>query len=128
MLIAVFGLPTLSHEDDATRGVRTATETHSILSKAKIETHIGIATGTAFCGRVGSENRCEYSVVGDTVNLSARLMGAAAKQGEAILCDTATTTAASQSRVRLLFKPKEPIKLKGKEKPVNTLLLCFLFG
>lgn len=42
---------------------------------------IGITTGNAFCGSVGSAKRQEYAMVGDIVNLSARLMGVAEKQG-----------------------------------------------
>jgi class 3 adenylate cyclase len=82
VLIAVFGMPTLSHEDDASRGVKAAMEMHQSLKKKSIlimeivflrllsndiETYIGVTTGTAFCGSVGSASRCEYSVVGDAV-------------------------------------------------------------
>jgi class 3 adenylate cyclase len=42
---------------------------------------IGITTGRAFCGAVGSESRREYAMVGDIVNLSARLMGKAKALG-----------------------------------------------
>ncbi len=53
--------------------------------------------------------------MGDAVNLSARLMGSAQKVGEAILCDNATTAAASTSRMRQRFKTLTPIHVKGKE-------------
>ena len=49
-----------------------------------ITVHIGITIGTAFCGCVGAPNRCEYSVMGPSVNLAARLMQYAGRScGEA---------------------------------------------
>ena len=59
---------------------------------------IGVTTGTAFCGEIGSDARREYTVMGDTVNLAARLMQAS---GGGILCDEATASRASPA-TRLL--------------------------
>lgn len=78
--IVAFGLPFSTHEDDPLRGVLTA-----IVIKKNLEAQlgmrcsIGVTTGDAYCGVVGNENRCEYAIVGDCVNLSARLMGHATK-------------------------------------------------
>ncbi len=48
---------------------------------------IGIASGRVCCGFVGQQGlRCEYSLVGDTVNLAARLAGRAQKTGEGVVC------------------------------------------
>lgn len=46
---------------------------------------IGVATGRVWCGTVGCDLRKEYTAMGDTVNLSARLMGKA--QSNEINCD-----------------------------------------
>lgn len=139
-LIAVFGLPPLTHEND----VRTLplppgdaprpcahTHTHTQCSRAilcalaicssledlKLTASVGITTGVAFCGVVGSTTRKEYSVLGDTVNLSARLMSHACKHGGGVYCDSATRKGAGGA---LQFQDLVHIKVKGKSNPVAT--------
>lgn len=74
-LIVVFGLPPMCHQDDAARAILTAFLLVKELKKLACPVSIGIATGTVFAGVVGtSGSRREYSVLGDEVNLSARLM------------------------------------------------------
>jgi class 3 adenylate cyclase len=90
VLIAAFGVPPLSHEDDPVRGIKVALDIHSKLKGMGTQNAIGVTTGNAFCGSVGSRKRQEYAMVGDIVNLSARLMGVAEKQSADILCDEAT--------------------------------------
>lgn len=112
VLIAVFGLPPLAHEDDAARGVQAALAVQQSLWSLGIRNAIGVTTGRAFCGIVGNEKRREYTILGDTVNLAARLMQAARND---ILCDT-TTYQSAQSR--LVFNELDPIKVKGKSDPI----------
>lgn len=111
-LVAVLGLPPLSHEDDAARGVRAALAMQEELRKLNLRSSIGVATGLTFCGSVGSTIRREYTVMGDTVNLAARLMQAAS---EDILCDDVTAKAAFD---RLNFTALAPLKVKGKQEPI----------
>lgn len=84
-LIVMFGAP-VAHEQDTQRAALTALamqETMSRLSSPITSTllsqRIGVHTGFVFAGNVGSSecNRREYTVMGDTVNLAARLMSAA---------------------------------------------------
>ena len=77
-LIAVFGLYPFAHENDALIATRCAM---SMVETCSVPCKIGIATGMVYAGTVGSPRRCEYAVIGDTVNLSARLMSAAKKLG-----------------------------------------------
>jgi class 3 adenylate cyclase/tetratricopeptide (TPR) repeat protein len=111
-LIAVFGLPPLAHEDDPARAARAALAVQAALGELGVRCAIGLATGRAFCGVVGSDVRREYDVIGEVMNLAARLMQAAP---DTILCDAATHRAA-QSRLR--FQDLPPISVKGKTAPV----------
>ncbi len=108
ILIAVFGLPPLAHEDDALRGIQAAMEVQKDLQALGIRCSIGVTTGRAFCGIVGNDQRREYTILGDVVNLAARLMQATP---DGILCDTATYQA---TRSRLVFDELAPISVKGK--------------
>jgi class 3 adenylate cyclase/tetratricopeptide (TPR) repeat protein len=111
-LIGVFGLPPLAHEDDAARATQAALQAQAALRDLGIRCAIGLATGRAFCGPVGGDVRREYDVIGDVMNLAARLMQAAP---DTILCDTATQAAA---RSRLRFQDLPAIPIKGKADPV----------
>lgn len=111
-LIAIWGLAPLQHDDDPVRGVLCALAICESLSKMRLSASVGVTTGLVFCGKVGNRVRREYSVLGDVVNTSARLMGYAHKKlGGGVLCDRATYEVC---RDRLLFDPMTPIKLKGK--------------
>ncbi|MEQ9642567.1 MAG: adenylate/guanylate cyclase domain-containing protein [Alphaproteobacteria bacterium] len=110
-LIAVLGLPPLAHEDDPERAVRAALAMREGLEPLNMPSSIGITTGTVFCGAVGNGTRREYTIMGDAVNLSARLMQAA-KGG--ILTDAAT--AAATHGITMTALP--PIMVKGKADPI----------
>jgi class 3 adenylate cyclase len=94
--IGVYGKPMASHADDPARALAAALElTHSLrrIAAAHGRTEpisCGVATGRAFCGNVGTLQRCEWAVVGDVMNNAARLMGACAVLDRPVLCDAAT--------------------------------------
>jgi class 3 adenylate cyclase/tetratricopeptide (TPR) repeat protein len=111
-LIAVFGLPLLAHEDDPARATRAALGVQAALGGLGLRSAIGLATGRAFCGAVGNQVHREYDVIGEVMNLAARLMQAA---GDGILCDAATSQAA---RARLRFQALPTILVKGMADPV----------
>ncbi|KAL4462875.1 hypothetical protein ABPG72_011131 [Tetrahymena utriculariae] len=112
-MIVVFGLPPTSHEDDAARAVLCAQQIYKSLKKMNCKCSIGISSGLVFAGVVGtSGNRREYSVIGDSVNLSARIMSCACKEKDKrILVDETTT---KQAMNKIDFKFWDWKKFKGK--------------
>eukprot|EP01125_Pyxidicula_operculata_P011726 TRINITY_DN3840_c0_g1_i1.p1 TRINITY_DN3840_c0_g1~~TRINITY_DN3840_c0_g1_i1.p1 ORF type:complete len:2470 (+),score=543.28 TRINITY_DN3840_c0_g1_i1:39-7448(+) len=117
VLIGVFGLPPESHEDDSLRSVLSAISLQRSLNELGIGSRIGITTGTAFCGDVGNKSRREFAMVGDIVNLSARLM--AACEWGSILCEKNTFSSCSTVSTDIIFEALKPINVKGKSHPIQ---------
>lgn len=111
-LIAVLGWPPLAHEDDAVRGVQVARAMQAELRKLGLPGAVGVATGRAFCGTIGNDQRREYTMIGDVVNLAARLMQAA--DGE-VLCENFTQQGAQRA---FEFETLPVISVKGRAEPV----------
>lgn len=123
--IIAFGLPYSSHEDDPVRGVLAAITIRKGLQSLGMKCGIGVTTGNAYCGSVGNEIRCEYAIVGDCVNLSARLMS---KSGMGILCDEETMKQSVSDRKTnhgVTFLPMDAIHVKGKSQPVSIFRPSF---
>lgn len=76
-LIVIFGLPPFAHDDDAARAIFTGFNMIKALQRIEgTYCNVGIASGECFAGIVGgSGSRMEFSVLGDIVNLGARIMG-----------------------------------------------------
>jgi adenylate cyclase len=72
---------------------------------------VGIHTGEATCGVVGAPGRLEYTIIGDTVNLSARLESATKEAGVSLLVSAAT---AERLGVDYEMEPLGEVKVKGK--------------
>lgn len=56
-----------THEDDSWRAVMTAVTISQHMAGAGLPNKIGVTTGEAFCGNVGSHKRCEYALYGEGV-------------------------------------------------------------
>lgn len=74
LAIAAFGLAGSSHEDNSIRAIETALRVRHILNHEGISVRFGITSGKVFCGLVGTGDRCEYAMMGSSVNLAARFM------------------------------------------------------
>lgn len=109
-LLAALGLPPLAHNDDPIRAVLAAMDMQHKLEELGWQCAIGISSGRVFCGTIGDNRRREYTLMGDNVNLAARLMQAS--KGKGILCDEVTYLAASGE---IEFLPHPALQLKGKE-------------
>ena len=111
-VMAVFGIP-VSHEDDALRAVRAASEMRAAISAHGLDARIGVNTGEVVVGGEG-----ETLVTGDAVNVAARLEQAAAS-GETLI--GAETRSLVRDAVRV--EAVEPLALKGKSEPVVAFRL-----
>jgi adenylate cyclase len=76
---------------------------------------IGIATGSAIIGNVGTNELFNYTAIGDTVNLAQRLQ-VAAEPGEILLQKATYEIIADQVNA----EPLEPISVRGREQPVQV--------
>lgn len=114
LFLLVFGLPPLVHPDDPTRAVLASMLFVDVFKKFDLVGRFGVTTGRSYCGVCGSPKRMEYTVLGDCVNLSARLMGNAPPLG--ILCDEETC---KHSTGEIVYKALAPIKVKGKANAIN---------
>jgi adenylate cyclase len=122
-IMAFWGAPAF-HADDAVRCVQCAIDQMEVLDQLNmhraslgevpLSAGIGIHTGPLISGYVGSSKSLSYTVIGDTVNTSARLCGIAA--GGQILVSEAT---AMQLGGRFALESLPDASLKGKEKPLK---------
>lgn len=82
-LLALWGVPSRTHEDDPARAVSAMLEMQRALQKIGVSCASGVTTARVFCGHRGSALRREYAVIGRSVNLAARLMMRAVQTHEA---------------------------------------------
>ena len=123
-VMAIFGAP-IVHEDHALRAVKTALAMqHGIaeLSRKRgldgrepIAVGIGVSAGEAVAGTVGTEDRMEYTVIGDSVNLAARLESNA-KPGQILISQRTLEKVVGAVNTR----PLGAIRVKGKEEQVEV--------
>lgn len=118
-LIAIYGCQPNIHQNDSSRAVSAALDMSHHLKRVKINVNIGITTSRVFAGVVGtSGGRREYSLLGDGVNLAARLMQlACTSQGHNIFLDEDTYIECS-NRMECAFHNE--VKVKGKDKKIRV--------
>jgi adenylate cyclase len=132
-VMAVFGAP-MPQDDHADRAVGAAVA--MIERQAAVNEHwareglpafglgIGVSTGPVAAALLGSEERLEYTVVGDTVNLAQRLQDQARPAGRIVLSDA--TYAALRGPIGATRL--DPLKVKGREAPVGAYVITVAGG
>ena len=119
VMVGFFGAP-VSFENNKERALEFVTalqeNTADLVKNTNLRFRVGITSGTAYTGTIGSEERCQYAVVGTTVNLSARLMSYAN-------WDEVSVDEELQSSRFFRFQDKGAISYKGFEEPISTYLL-----
>ncbi len=125
LIIAMFGFPS-THEDDPERAIKAGLEMLNLVPqvnealsrrlrrKTALGLHIGINTGTVFVGEIGSATKREHTIMGDPVNITARLKDIA-QDGEVIVAEPVFRAA----RYLFEFEALPPVELKGIRGPVR---------
>jgi adenylate cyclase len=126
-VMALFGAPVM-HPDDPLRAVRAALAMVARLPALndrldaqglpRLRIGVGIHTGEVVAGRIGPDQRIEYSVVGDAVNTASRIEGLT-KELHATILISAATASRLPSGIRLGRRAVLPIR--GKEQPVEVV-------
>ena len=118
--MAIFSAP-LDLEDHEDKAVKTAIEMQDRIKELnkelshEIAIGVGVNTGTAVVGNMGSNTRFDFSAIGDCVNIAARLESGTKEAGVDILIGEETAKNCSFE-----LKSLEAIKVKGKEKSLNV--------
>jgi adenylate cyclase len=84
----------------------------------EIKAGIGVSCGSAVAGNVGTQERYEYTVIGDPVNEAARLTGLAKKVPARVVASCALLECATDEE-GMHWKELEPVTVRGKTKPTR---------
>ena len=125
-MLAVFGAP-MSFIENQQNAVLCALEIRERMAAfneryqemlgAPLRIGIGINTGEVVVGNIGSEDRVEYTAIGDTVNIGARIESLTKQKPDCVLI--------SESTYRIVgdafdVSPWEPVTVKGKDSPITV--------
>jgi adenylate cyclase len=133
-IMAFWGAP-LDQPDQAPRACRAALRQQSALAKLNrqfagldlppLSMRIGLHTGDAIVGNLGSAKRFDYTVIGDTVNLASRLEGVNKFYGSHIMASEVTVADCTGA---VEFRELDLVAVKGKEQAVRVFEVLGLPG
>ncbi|AWB81105.1 adenylate/guanylate cyclase domain-containing protein [Corynebacterium yudongzhengii] len=112
--LAVFGAP-LNVNDATSWALTAAREMRSELRELRLQAGIGVAAGHVVAGNIGGHDRFEYTVIGDAVNLAARLTEMAKDTPGRVLTNAATLRSANEAEQRRWTTLKS-VELRGRNK------------
>lgn len=129
-VFAIFGWPpSLSKSDDPVRAIKTGIEMIELVDSLgpkwteiigrPLKVGIGINTGDAVLGNIGSESKSDLTAIGDTVNLGARLEALTKELGVPMLVSEYT---AAEVNGAIPLRPLRRVKVQGREAPL--LVYC----
>ncbi len=128
-MMAVFGAP-IVHEDHALRAVKAAVRMRRELlllngelkarGKPPVTIGIGLHTGECVIGNIGTEQRLDYTAIGDTVNTASRVEGLTKEHGVDILVSADTL---AEVRTMVLARPVPGVSLRGRSTPLDLYVL-----
>lgn len=126
-IMAAFGIP-MSHEDDEDRAMSASINmltrlndwnvTREAAGDMPVHMGIGLNTDSIVAGNIGSSKRMDYTMIGDGVNLAARLESACKQYHAKLLISEYTA-----SKLNGIYRMREidRVQVKGKTQPVNVL-------
>jgi adenylate cyclase len=133
-IMAFWGAP-LDQPDQAARACRAALRQQAALEELNrgfaglslppLSMRIGLHTGDAIVGNLGSEKRFDYTVIGDTVNLASRLEGVNKFYGSHIMASEVTVAECGGA---VEFRELDLVAVKGKEQAVRVFEVLGLTG
>jgi adenylate cyclase len=128
-VMAVFGAPVADpdhalHAAECARAIgrvmRTYNEDRTQNNLPRLDTGVGVATGTVVAGLMGSASRHNYTVIGDTVNLAARLQDETKRFGVSPVIAASTVQACGRPD---WFSPLGEVIVRGKKEAVSVFTL-----
>lgn len=134
-MLVVFGLfePNGGASDDAgaAAALRCALGMHDRLAdlndtrarrgQPALGVSIGIHSGDVLAGTIGAADRHEYTVIGDAVNVAARLQQLCKEEAQALLVSDATYSRACRGGLTVELTRREPVTLRGRREPIGVL-------
>ena len=117
-LLAVFGAPRRA-DDHADRALGAARRIASEVEQEfgeRLRIGIGLNSGTVAAGNIGGAGRLDFSVIGDAVNVAARVEASTRETGDTVLLSEATRERLGDADS---LEPREGIELKGKDERVT---------
>jgi adenylate cyclase len=124
-IMAIFGAPR-TLENVSVNAIRAAIR--MIKSLVKVDTSeitlpdigfgagIGVNTGECVVGNIGFQNKLDYTVIGDTVNLASRLEGITKYYHQSLIVSEFTYT---EAKDHFIFRKADSVRVKGKDQPVG---------